>query len=72
MMVINHERGFQAMLEGYSDIMTIEELCEILIIGKNAAYHLLNNGDIQAFRIGSRWKIPKESVITYILHSHQG
>ena len=60
------------MLEMYNDILTIDNLCESLIIGKNAAYELLNNGDIKAFRIGSRWKIPKESVIEYILHSRQG
>lgn len=60
------------MLEMYNDIMTIDDLCESLIIGKNAAYELLNNGDIKAFRIGSRWKIPKESVSEYILHSRQG
>lgn len=60
------------MLEMFNDVMTIDDLCESLIIGKNAAYELLNNGDIKAFRIGSRWKIPKESVIEYILHSCQG
>lgn len=60
------------MLEMYNDIMSLDDLCESLIIGKNAAYELLNHGDIKAFRIGSRWKIPKESVIEYILHSRQG
>lgn len=30
------------MLDEYRDIISIEELCEILIIGKNSAYKLLN------------------------------
>lgn len=53
-------------LEQCSDILTVEDLCEILNIGANAAYELLNKGIVPAFRIGRRWKIPKESVIHYI------
>ncbi|MCI6867000.1 MAG: helix-turn-helix domain-containing protein [Lachnospiraceae bacterium] len=52
--------------------MTVEDVCESLLIGKNAAYQLLNQGSIKAFRIGSRWKIPRASVIEYILRSRQG
>lgn len=51
------------MLDAYSDLITIDELCEILQIGRNTAYHLLNSGFIAAFRIGRRWKIPKTAVI---------
>lgn len=54
------------LLAQYSDVLTVEELCEILNIGANAAYNLLNKKEIPAFRIGRKWKIPKESVIAYI------
>ena len=54
------------MLDTYSDIITIDELCEILMVGRNAAYQLLNQGQIKAFRIGNRWKIPKTAIIAYI------
>jgi excisionase family DNA binding protein len=49
------------------DLITIEELCEALSIGRNAAYDLLNRKEIKAFRIGRCWKIPKTSVNEYIL-----
>ena len=49
-----------------NDLITIEDLCEMLFIGKNAAYHLLNTGEIKAFRSGRNWKIPRQSVINYI------
>lgn len=58
------------MLDDYRDIISIEELCKILIIGKNSAYKLLNEKKISAFRIGNRWKIPKTSLISY-LSSHE-
>ena len=47
-------------------LITVEELCELLMIGKNAAYWLLRSGKIKCFRIGRIWKIPKESLNKYI------
>lgn len=52
--------------ESYNDIINLDELCEILSIGKNTAYYLLKTNQIKAFKIGRIWKIPKTSVITYI------
>lgn len=48
------------------EIITLEEMCEILNIGKNTAYKLLNSGKIRAFRIGKHWKITRNSVYEYI------
>lgn len=49
--------------EAYSDLVTIEEVCDILAIGKNTAYRLLKNQEIAAFRIGRMWKICKQVII---------
>lgn len=54
------------MLKNYKDIISVEELCEILSIGKNTAYRLLKSGEIKAIRIGKVYKIPKESVRRYL------
>lgn len=51
----------------YSDMITLDELCEMLTIGKNTAYHLLKTDQIHAFKIGRIWKIPRESVSKYVL-----
>ena len=50
------------------DLLTVEELCDTLMIGKNAAYQLLASGKIKCFRINRIWKLPKISVNEYILH----
>ena len=42
--------------------ITIEEVMKILKIGKNTAYRLLEDNEIEAFRIGNKWKIPRSSV----------
>ena len=54
------------MLNEYSEILTVEDLMEILNIGKNAAYDLFRSGDIKCFRLKNRWKVPKQAVIDYI------
>lgn len=48
------------------EILTIEELCETLMIGRNTAYRLLKSGAIQAFRIGRCWKIPRTAVSEFL------
>ena len=59
--------GVEVNMENDSQVLiTVEELCEILMIGKNAAYQLLSSGKIKCFRIGRIWKIPRESVDEYI------
>ena len=54
------------MLNQYNDILTIDELCEVLMIGRNQAYRLLNSQELPGFRIGKIWKIPKIAVDDYI------
>lgn len=55
------------MLEQYNELLTIDDLCEVLMIGKNLAYRLLTEQKIKAFRIGKKWKIPKASVEDFLL-----
>ena len=59
------------MDKNYSRILTIEELCEFLNIGRNAAYRLLSSGTIKGFRVGRIWKIPLENLNAYITE-HSG
>ena len=61
-----HLRGDLIMLNEYSEILTVEDVMEILNIGKNAAYDLFRSGDIKCFRLKNRWKVPKQAVIDYI------
>jgi len=55
------------MFKDYDDIITVEELCEMLMIGKNTAYKLLGSGRIKAIRIGRIWKIPKKAVEEFVM-----
>lgn len=57
------------MFTEYGDIMTIDEVCEALMIGRNRCYHLLGDATIKGFRMGGVWKVPKEAVISYVRES---
>jgi excisionase family DNA binding protein len=55
-----------SMLNKYNDVLTVEELCEVLRIGKNTAYRLLKSNEINSVKIGKIYKIPKKSVRKYL------
>lgn len=55
------------MFTDYDEILTVEEVAELLYIGKNTAYALLNSGELRAFRIGRTWRIPKKFLADYIV-----
>ena len=54
------------LLNQENDILTVDDLCEVLRIGKNAAYKLINSGKLKCYRINRTWKIPRQSVEEYI------
>ena len=54
------------MYEQIPEIMTLKECQKILKVGKNTMLELLHTNQIEGFKIGSRWKIPKESVVEFL------
>lgn len=55
------------MLNQYEDIMSVWDVADVLFIGKNRVYELLESNQLKGFRIGRVWKIPKEAVKEFIL-----
>ena len=51
--------------DGYL-ILTPEDIMEELCIGKNTVYALLSSGKLRAFKIGTKWKIPRKALDEYI------
>lgn len=47
-------------------ILSMDEFCKVLDIGKNVAYQLLNSNQVKAFRLGRLWRIPKSSVEAFV------
>lgn len=54
------------MLDSYEDVLTVNDICKILRIGKNSAYDLLKNGTIPCKKLRSKYIIPKVKVIDFL------
>lgn len=52
----------------YPDVVTVPEMCTMLGgIGRKTAYGLLKSGEICYLKIGKSFKIPKTSIIEYLV-----
>ena len=60
------------MLENYNEILKPTEVCEILRIGKNTLYKLLDTKELIGYKSGKNWRITKQSLINYILNKISG
>lgn len=54
------------MFTEYDEILSIEDVMEILHIGKNSVYSLLKSNEIRNIKVGKRYIVPKQSVINFI------
>ena len=54
------------MFTKYPDVVTVEQLCAMLNVGKNTAYDLIKQDIIRSVKIGRTYKIPKINVIKYL------
>ena len=58
------------MKRSFSDveILTREEVMDILKIGRSTFYKLIKSGDLKGFLEGNRYKVPAKSITDYIAH----
>lgn len=54
------------MFEKFNDVLTVEDVCEALQMGKNSVYKLLKDQDIKSIKVGRKYFIPKDFLIDYI------
>ena len=60
------------MLEEYNEVLTVDDICKILGIGRNLTYQMLQGGEIPAKKIRRKYIIPKQSIINYLTAISQG
>ncbi len=54
------------IFKDYPDVVSVEQLMEMLQIGQVLAYKLVKSGEIKSRKIGREYKIPKVNVIAYL------
>lgn len=56
----------KSLFADYPDIVSVEDLMEMLKIGKVLAYRIIDEKKVKAIKIGREYKITKDSVIRLI------
>lgn len=54
------------MFLNYPDLLTIQQVAEILKVSKNTIYKLLHTNQISHLRCAGKFRILKEGIIEYI------
>ncbi|WP_080831893.1 helix-turn-helix domain-containing protein [Cohnella massiliensis] len=57
--------------EFYGEILTVNELAEMLKIGLNTAYNLVKSGEIQSFKVNHSYRIQRSAVIDFIIENQK-
>lgn len=58
---------YAVMFPQYPDIVNVSQLQKMLGISRHLAYDLIQEGHLASFRIGNAYRVPKVSVIRYII-----
>ena len=65
------EETYRVMYDGYPEILSVNDICKMLDIGRRRAYQLINSGKIKRIPCGRNIKVAKVAVIYYVLQSTQ-
>lgn len=57
------------MFESFKDVLTVNDVCTALQLGKNSVYKLLRSGVLQCIKIGKKYLVPKSFLIDFINQS---
>ena len=63
---ISQREAYKLMLKEYPDVMSIEQMCEILCISTKTGYRILHEGKICCLKVGRAYRIPKAHLFTYL------
>ncbi len=58
--------AYSQIFVGYKDILSPEDVREILGVGRAAVYKLLADGEIKSLMVGGKYRIPKIYLWNYI------
>lgn len=65
----NTKQYYHLMFKNYPDVLSVDELIDVLKISKKTVYKLLKDNKIKHIKTGREYRIPKIYVIDYLLAS---
>lgn len=58
--------SYRVMFRDYPDVVTVEQMSQMLGISDKTAYALLRDNKIEHFKVGRTYKIPKIHILSYL------
>lgn len=66
-LVINKKEAYQYLQNSnYADVLSVKEAQEILGVCRISIYHLIQSQQLDAFRIGRVYMIPKQAIVQFL------
>jgi len=65
-MALTNKDAYRVMFRDYPDVVSVEQMSEMLGISTKTAYRLLKDNEIKHFRVGRTYKIPKLHILSYL------
>ena len=63
---IKFEDVYNNGFKKFPDVLSVNQLCEVLHLSKPSVYKLLESGELKSLRVGAKYKIPKVYVMEYM------
>lgn len=58
---------YEAIFEEYPQMLTVEEMCDILNVARETGYRMVRRGEFEVLKLGRIIRIPKNQVLNYII-----
>lgn len=63
---ISQREAYKLMLKEYPDVMSIDQMCEILSVSTKTGYKIIKEGSICCLKVGRAYRIPKAHLFSYL------
>lgn len=65
-MTLSTKDAYGLLFQGFPDVLTVPQLSRMLNINEKTAYQLVREKQINHFKVGRTYRIPKVAVISYL------
>lgn len=65
-MTLSAKDAYGLLFQGFPDVLTVPQLSRMLNINEKTAYQLVREKQINHFKVGRTYRIPKVAVFSYL------
>ena len=68
--ILSQRAAYKLMLTDYPDVMTLQQVSEVLGVCKKSCTKLMGEGKLKYLKIGRSYRIPKSYLLSYLLSAN--